>query len=116
AISAILAAVLIPRFTGFSDSARETAPISDGRNIPLAVEALQAQGEETIDGEAINDCIGKIYFTLDDDDGGHCSAFTVETGTAPNITKFTFESTQNEKIYNVTVDVETGKIEADLAQ
>jgi type IV pilus assembly protein PilA len=39
AIIAILAAVLIPRFTGFSDSAREKSAISDARNILISMQA-----------------------------------------------------------------------------
>ncbi len=109
AIIAILAAVLIPRFTGFSESAREKAVMSDARNILIAVEALQAQGETSIDGAKIDDYTGKNYFN-----GGNCSNFT-PTGTAPNITAFTFDDEQNGKTYNVSVNVETGEIKVTAA-
>lgn len=48
AIIAILAAVLIPRFTGFTKDARQKGAISDTRNILVAVEALYANGDTGI--------------------------------------------------------------------
>ena len=55
AIIAILAAVLIPRFTGFTEDARQKSAVSETRNILLAYQALEAGGEvTTIDIAAIN--------------------------------------------------------------
>ena len=48
AIIAILAAVLIPRFTGFTESAREKSAISDTRNLLVAVEAMLAEGKTNL--------------------------------------------------------------------
>lgn len=45
AIIAILAVILIPRFAGFTESARQRAVLSEARNILLALEALDAEGE-----------------------------------------------------------------------
>ncbi|MDP4093529.1 MAG: prepilin-type N-terminal cleavage/methylation domain-containing protein [Bacillota bacterium] len=42
AILGILAAVLVPRFTGFTDDARAASVQSDARNIATAVEAMLA--------------------------------------------------------------------------
>ncbi len=43
AVIAILAAVLLPRFTGFSDSARKNDVMSDAKNIATAYEAIYAE-------------------------------------------------------------------------
>jgi type IV pilus assembly protein PilA len=61
AIIAILAAVLIPRFTGFSDSAREKSAISDARNILISMQALIAQGETGITQTDVYDYSGKTF-------------------------------------------------------
>jgi type IV pilus assembly protein PilA len=45
AILGILAAILIPQFTGFQERARQKAAVSDTRNILVSVEALLAEGE-----------------------------------------------------------------------
>lgn len=45
AVIAILAVILIPRFTGFTQSAREKSVLSDARNIQMALEALDVEGE-----------------------------------------------------------------------
>jgi len=45
AIIAILAVILIPRFAGFTQNARQRAVLSEARNILLALEALDAEGE-----------------------------------------------------------------------
>lgn len=61
AIIAILAAVLIPRFTGFSASAKQKAAISDARNYLVAVEALLAEGDTTITLAEITNFTGKPF-------------------------------------------------------
>jgi len=49
AIIAILAVILIPRFSNFTEGAREKAAISDARNILLIVQKLEAEGKLTAD-------------------------------------------------------------------
>lgn len=65
AIIAILAAVLIPRFTGFSDEARKKSVLSDTRNILMALEALDASGQFPTTGAQakINEYVGKDIVT-----------------------------------------------------
>lgn len=65
AIIAILAAVLIPRFTGFTENANKKAVLSDARNILVALEAMAAEGEfPTVDQAAkVNDYVGKDIIT-----------------------------------------------------
>ncbi len=46
AVIAILAAVLLPRFTGFSESAKKSAVLSDAKNIATAIVALRTEGNE----------------------------------------------------------------------
>jgi len=45
AVIAILAVILIPRFAGFTQSARERSAMSDARNILMALEALDTEGK-----------------------------------------------------------------------
>lgn len=61
AIIAILAAVLIPRFTGFTKDANEKAAISNARNILVAVEAKLTQGDTSITVSEVNTYTGKTY-------------------------------------------------------
>ena len=52
AILGILAAILIPRFGGFQDKARETQAVVDGKQIATAIDTLIAEGK-TVDSTAI---------------------------------------------------------------
>lgn len=61
AIIAILAVILIPRFTGFTKSANEKAAISDTRNILIAVQALQAEGDASITATDITTYTGTTF-------------------------------------------------------
>jgi type IV pilus assembly protein PilA len=65
AVIAILAVILIPRFTGFTKSAREKSVLSDARNIQMALEAMDAEGEfPTGDtGDKVNAYLGKDVVT-----------------------------------------------------
>lgn len=53
AVIAILAAVLIPRFAGFTNDAHESAIRSSARNALMAMEALVAHGD--IDNTTLDD-------------------------------------------------------------
>lgn len=127
AIIAILAAVLIPRFTGFSEKAHMNAATSDARNILLAVEALNTGGTPYVVAEggvaamdttaaATNDIdkyTGKIYFGT----GGTCKTFnfveddgTTDAAANADVGGFTFIDTQGGKEYKATVILETSKI------
>lgn len=99
AIIAILAAVLIPRFVGFSDSAREKSALSDARNILLALEALDAEGkfpdasdDSTVVTE-VNKYLGKQILNTDAKISGLNNT---------NGINFTFVKTINGKNYTVT--------------
>lgn len=50
AVIAILAVILIPRFVGFTKSAREKSVMSDARNVLMAFEALDSEGKLTYNG------------------------------------------------------------------
>lgn len=60
AVIAILAAILFPRFTGFSDSAKEKAVLSDARNIAVAVQAIIAE-DGTIGTDATAEAAVETY-------------------------------------------------------
>lgn len=100
AIIAILAAVLIPRFVGFSDSAREKSALSDARNILLALEALDAEGkfpdtsdDSTVVTEEVNNYVGKKILNTD---------AVISDLNNTNGINFTFVKTINGKDYTVT--------------
>ena len=59
AILAILAAFLVPRFSGFTDSARAGNALSDARNYATSVDALIAQGDTTITVAEIVNYVGR---------------------------------------------------------
>lgn len=74
AIIAILAAVLIPRFAGFTGSARDSAAIADAKNLATAFSAVLADDSDyTLSGDDIDptgitqleDFIGDIDGQLD---------------------------------------------------
>ena len=54
AILGILAAVLIPRFTGFQDRATRTQVVTDAKQIATALESLMAEGPVTAVTTATN--------------------------------------------------------------
>lgn len=57
AILGILAAVLIPRFTGFQDKARSTQATTDAKNIATAIDSLYTEVGEWDDEKITNDKI-----------------------------------------------------------
>ncbi len=63
AVIAILASVMLPRFTGFTDSARESAMTSDIRNYATGVSALIAQGD-TVTPNAVENMVGDLGGTF----------------------------------------------------
>lgn len=79
AVIAILAAVLIPRFAGFTRDARESGMRSSARNALVAMEALVATGDisnstaDTAVDTAVDDYVGRDLGTISafavDDDG-----------------------------------------------
>ena len=91
AIIAILAVILLPRFTGFTEDANQKSAISDARNILLAAQALDAQGQ-TPTLALINDYLGTSFaaasLTLTDIDEGD----------------FVYTLTKNTKTYTVNAD------------
>ena len=99
AIIAILAAVLIPRFVGFSDSAREKSALSDARNILLALEALDAEGkfpdasDDSTVVKVVNNYVGKKILNTDAEISGLDNTNGID---------FTFVKTINGKNYTVT--------------
>jgi type IV pilus assembly protein PilA len=62
AILGILAAVLIPRFSGFQDKARATQALTDAKQIATAIDTFQIENNEwpstTADDDAILDLAG----------------------------------------------------------
>ncbi len=69
AVIAILAAVLIPRFAGFTEDANSSGAISDARNVLVCLESLDAQNDFPDDAAAaliaVNKYIGKDLITTD---------------------------------------------------
>lgn len=91
AIIAILAAVLIPRFTGFTESGRQKSAISDTRNVLVSLEALIAEGKtgitqgtsttpDTIEGYAGKDFAGTVVWASGNADTDTFT-YTVTIGT-----------------------------------
>lgn len=112
AIIAILAAVLIPRFTGFTSSARKKGAMSDARNIFVALEAADAQGELTtpVDADDAETVIEKytgknLINDADADmlDNGDTEISDVTRGTNKGLT-FTYTKIDGGKTYTVQVD------------
>ena len=75
AILGILAAVLIPRFSGFQDKARATQALTDAKQIATAIDTFQIENNEwpstTADDDAILDLAGltlTITGSVDPDD------------------------------------------------
>ena len=103
AVIAILAAVLLPRFLGFSESARERGVLSDARNIATAYEAIRAEGEEpTADNDAESGLwhyLGRDYSTVDD------ATFALTT------TGFTYSKTYGTDTVTATYDDDAGTVE-----
>ena len=104
AIIAILAVIIIPRFSGFTDSAREKSVLSDARNIQLAVEALAAQGYTFNDTDSI-DVIspGEIMTYLGKATGGQLS-FSSNDGS------FNYQKDEGDKRYKATYEFSSGEI------
>ncbi len=100
AIIAILAAVLIPRFTGFTDNAREKSAISDTRNILLALEAKDSE-----DGLAASTSAADAKTIVQE----YAGKDIIGTNTISAVTKgtdglsFTFAKTIGSSVYTVTV-------------
>jgi type IV pilus assembly protein PilA len=57
AILGILAAVLIPKFTGFQDKARSTQALTDAKQIATAADSLIAEGKTTYDADGTSSSI-----------------------------------------------------------
>ena len=98
AIIAILAVILIPRFTGFTKSANEKAAISDTRNILLAVQALQTQGDASITTTEIQNYTGTTFGGAISPDPitGDDFTYTIQLGTddyTVTVTDFEIQST-----------------------
>lgn len=103
AIIAILAAVLIPRFAGFTESGRKSAAISNARNVLVAVEALDAEGTAlgSIDAAAITTYAGSDFFTNGSTIGTIARA---TTGTKTGVDfEYTYKTTGSSKSYIVSV-------------
>ncbi len=59
AIIGILATVLMPKFTGFTDSAKTSKATANARNISIAIEAMQAEGKSTSTVKDVAEYVGK---------------------------------------------------------
>ncbi|SMC42686.1 prepilin-type N-terminal cleavage/methylation domain-containing protein [Papillibacter cinnamivorans] len=114
AIIAILAAVLIPRFTGFTESGRKKAVLSDARNILVALDAADANGEITAAStdaataeSLIEKYVGKDIISCTDalDANGESTITAVTKGT--NGLGFTYSKQLGTKIYTVAVSNST---------
>jgi|GEM_PF-2063229 len=66
AIIAILAVILIPRFTGFTKSAREKSVMSDARNVLMAIEALDSEGKLKVTIGSGSDTVNAVYTGVGD--------------------------------------------------
>jgi len=102
AIIAILAVILIPRFTGFTQSAREKSVLSDARNIQMALEAMDAEGEfPTGDtGTKVNEYLGKdvVKGPLTDEGGTALSGVAKNAGGGVD---FTYKKNLGGTVYTV---------------
>ena len=103
AIIAILAAVLIPRFAGFTESGRKSAAISNARNILVAVQAMDSEGETLadIDSSDITSYAGSDFFT----NSSSINTITrATTGTKTGVDfEYTYKTTGSSKSYIVSV-------------
>lgn len=86
AIIGILAAILIPRFAGFTDEARQKAVTSEAKNIIMAIETKHAKdGDTTItktEIEAYTGTLAGAPDSVDYADGKFTFAYTKDGYTA----------------------------------
>lgn len=104
AIIAILAAVLIPRFAGFTKSAHKNAAISNARNLLLAIDAMQAEGKAVSTNIDTDTTSGEINYTTLEAYTGSNLLGTIDSGAAeldhdidttvtPNVETYTYTYT-----------------------
>ncbi len=103
AVIAILASVMLPRFTGFTDSARESAVRSDMRNYATGVSAIIAEGEIPTAAE-VERIVGKL--------GGTLTMDAYNAASNPSSGDFHYTKTFNNGAISITgaYDFETGTI------
>ena len=112
AIIAILAAVLIPRFTGFTQSAREKATLSDARNIAVAAEALSADGKKFTSGTDVDEGAANPVYTAGEIMGYMGKAtggeLTLTVDANGGITSFSYKKLFGSDVYTVSYTMSTG--------
>ena len=113
AILGILAAVLIPKFGGFSDKARSTQAVTDAKQIATALDSIYAEknsypdpatyADSNTTHKAITDLAG-ITIKNGNDEGNNYLEFTADGG-------FTYKVKVGDKFYSAG-RTKTGKVEA----
>lgn len=121
AILGILAAIMIPKFTGFTDKAKSTQALTNAKQIATAIETFKAEGKtysasETTEPTEYDDADIAARAGLDPfddtvtaavtDDGKHKLNNVVATGDVPT---FKYEINIDGKVYTAT-RIETGEI------
>ena len=102
AVIAILAVILIPRFAGFTQSAREKSVLSDARNVQMALEALEAQGQfpATVDYDRANN--GNIYELVEGFLGKTIDGTLANVGNTGGLIDFEYSMVFGSQTYTAT--------------
>ncbi len=119
AVIAILASVMLPRFTGFTDSARESAMTSDIRNYATGVAALIAEGDAVTRAnvEAMVGNLGGTFDATDVKSTGDTAADTLDSASPtdnPSGGDFKYTKTISGKLCVGTYDYEQNRIKVDV--
>lgn len=128
AILGILATVLLPKFTGFTDKARGATAMADAKNLATAVEALMAEGKKptATAGTAVSAAGSKTFNDVDvmhyvgknlNGDLNLVATAVAAAGSgtsatpAKSVGDFTYIKEVDGKYYTVTYHTETGKFD-----
>ncbi|QZY57592.1 type II secretion system GspH family protein [Crassaminicella profunda] len=124
AILGILATVLLPKFTGFTDKARGATAMADAKNLATAVEALMAEGKKpnATAGTAVSAANSKSFKDIDvmhyvgknlNGDLNLVATAVAAAGStgAKSVGDFTYIKEVDGKYYTVTYHTDTGKFD-----
>lgn len=106
AILGILAAVLLPRFTGFQDGAARKAVLADAKNISTAMEAMRT--EDPNGAWTTNADKAKVFTYLGKTEADMGGTLTID---AANDGSFKYVKKMNNKDFTATCTGSSGKIE-----
>ena len=94
AIVAILAAILIPQFTGFQDKARSTQALTDAKSVATAIDAFNASNGAYPATANEADILSTAGLPVEGAEGSRVTSFTISADGA-----FTIQITVDSKVY-----------------